>query len=250
MEVGRRQWLRMSLAAGAAVLFGAGVPTLQASNRPAADETLYRIQKGDTLSRIAQRHGVSVDAIRRRNGIRGDRIIAGRSLIILSAQSGYRYIGQVVAVTSGLTIPRDRWRYIVAHHSAIHRGNATSYDRFHREERRMENGLAYHFVIGNGTDSGDGEIEIGNRWHRQLQGGHVRRHEVNLSGIGICLIGNFMETRPTPAQIAAFRELMDYLTTQVAAPSYQFAVHREIDRNHTVCPGRHFPVSAMHQLYG
>jgi hypothetical protein len=42
-------------------------------------------------------------------------------------------------------------------YSAIKDGNAASYDRAHRR-RGMENGLAYHFVIGNGVDSGDGEI--------------------------------------------------------------------------------------------
>ena len=42
----------------------------------------------------------------------------------------------------------------------------------------------YHFVIGNGTDSQDGEIEVGWRWRRQI--------EVERSGdIQICLVGDF-----------------------------------------------------------
>jgi hypothetical protein len=151
--------------------------------------------------------------------------------------------------TRKLRITPDRWTWIVAHHSAIKFGNAKIYDRNHKE-RGMENGLAYHFVIGNGIDSRDGEIEIGARWLRQLDGGHVRREDVNAAGIGICLVGNFQETRPTSRQMLAFRELVDYLRADVTGRKVRFAVHREVDRGRTVCPGRNFPTAEMHKLYG
>jgi len=137
----------------------------------------------------------------------------------------------------------------VVHHSGTAYGNAAIYDRQHRE-RGMENGLAYHFVIGNGVDSGDGAIEIGPRWRKQLKGGHVHREDINESGIGICLVGNFEETKPTRSQMLALRELIDYLRSEVVGKSIQFAVHREIDPNHTVCPGRRFPVTLLHRIYG
>jgi len=28
-----------------------------------------------------------------------------------------------------------------------------------------------HFVIGNGTSTGNGQVEVGNRWRRQINGG-------------------------------------------------------------------------------
>jgi hypothetical protein len=105
-------------------------------------------------------------------------------------------------------------------------------------------------VIGNGIDSGDGEIEVGPRWKKQLEGGHVRKREVNLQGIGICLVGNFEEIHPSKKQLAAFTRLVDHLGGDVLKNRYTFAVHKEIDRNHTVCPGRNFPVKAMHQRFG
>jgi N-acetyl-anhydromuramyl-L-alanine amidase AmpD len=114
----------------------------------------------------------------------------------------------------------------------------------------MENGLAYHFLIGNGIDSEDGKIEIGPRWVKQLKGGHVHREDINEVGIGICLVGNFEETKPTRKQVLAFRELVDYLRTEVVGKEIRFAVHREIEPGHTVCPGRYFPVAKMHGLYG
>lgn len=164
-------------------------------------------------------------------------------------QESHPYIADVRRRTRALAIKPRRWRWIVAHHSAIKYGNAAIYDRAHRE-RGMENGLAYHFVIGNGIDSGDGEIEIGPRWLRQLKGGHVHREDVNEVGIGICLVGNFEETEPTRNQLAAFRQLVEYLRADVVGKRIRFAVHREIDPGRTVCPGRHFPIAAMHRLYG
>jgi LysM repeat protein len=213
---------------------------------------LYVVVRGDTLGSIARRYSVSVTALRQANDLKGDRILVGQRLRVPvgSAAPTYRYIGEVVAVSKQIRLDRGRWRYVVGHHSAIQRGNASIYDRNHREQRRMAHGLAYHFVIGNGIDSGDGEIEIGSRWRQQLHGGHVRRHEVNETGIGICLVGNFERVQPTRRQLEAFTELVQYLRGEVASRPTQFAVHREIDRAHTLCPGRNFPTQSMHRLFG
>jgi len=160
-----------------------------------------------------------------------------------------RFTWKVRKATSSLTIRPNRWRWIVAHHSAIRYGNAAIYGRAHRE-RGMENGLAYHFVIGNGVDSRDGEIEIGPRWLKQIKGGHVHREEINEVGIGICLVGNFEKTKPTLKQMAAFQELVNYLRSEVVGTKIRFAVHKEIDPGRTACPGRFFPTAQMHQWYG
>ena len=161
----------------------------------------------------------------------------------------YRFTSGVRRVTTRLGVRPSRWQWIVAHHSAIREGNAAIYGRAHRQ-RGMENGLAYHFVIGNGVDSGDGEIEIGPRWFKQIKGGHVHREEINEVGIGICLVGNFEQTRPTLKQILAFQELVDYLRAGVVGTRIRFAVHKEIDPGRTACPGRYFPTAQMHRLYG
>jgi membrane-bound lytic murein transglycosylase D len=47
----------------------------------------YRIRKGDTLTKIAQRFSVSIEEIRRWNNLANDRIVAGESLAIFT--SGY-----------------------------------------------------------------------------------------------------------------------------------------------------------------
>jgi hypothetical protein len=232
----------LGLAGGASDLFGQRAPVREIN---------YTVRKGESLTVIAQKHGVSVEAIKVRNKLRTDSIQAGQRLIIPTvAAPAPASLAGVIAATRGLNIRRGRWRHIVAHHSGIEDGSAKSYDGAHRR-RGMENGLAYHFVIGNGRDSGDGEIEIGSRWRGQLDGGHVRNPSFNASGIGICLVGNFEKRPPGPKQLAAFTALVDWL--RIEAPlggRPAFTVHRLVDRNRTVCPGRHFPYSEMKRRYG
>ena len=162
---------------------------------------------------------------------------------------GSSALAPVLGANRLITFVPGRWQIIVGHHSGIGTGNAAIYDRAHRA-RGMEHGLAYHFVIGNGTKSGDGEIEIGGRWRQQLDGGHVHDDHVNHVGIGICCVGNYEETQPTPAQLRSFIALVDYLEKDVLKTPVRFAVHREINPGRTVCPGRHFPVAAMHTRFG
>jgi membrane-bound lytic murein transglycosylase D len=75
---------------GSATAFAANWPRVrqsptfaQATPAPAARQTRqYRVQRGDNLTVIARRHGVTVNQLRQANGIRGDRIRAGQTLRI------------------------------------------------------------------------------------------------------------------------------------------------------------------------
>ena len=58
------------------------------------------------------------------------------------------------------------------HHSATPVDDAMNMHRVHKA-RGMKNGLAYRFVISNGSRKAyDGEVFIGDRWKSQLDGGH------------------------------------------------------------------------------
>jgi N-acetyl-anhydromuramyl-L-alanine amidase AmpD len=116
----------------------------------------------------------------------------------------------------------------------------------------MKNGLAYHFVIGNGTSSGDGEIEIGSRWTRQINGGHVASDYLNNISLGICFVGDFDRDVPTQAQLAALDELVRYLRGRVGRSKGRVLAvkgHREINPRPTSCPGKRFPYSWMHRRF-
>ncbi|PTY01462.1 hypothetical protein DB346_11960 [Verrucomicrobia bacterium LW23] len=160
----------------------------------------------------------------------------------------YRYLGRAKASIDAADVERGRWRIVVLHHSETQRGNARLFDHFHRRKRGMKNGLAYHFVIGNGTDSRDGEIEIGPRWREQKDGGHVRSRALNAVSIGICFVGDFNHSRPTKKQIAACIELVKYLRRRCDT-RFRFALHREINPHPTDCPGKYFPGRLFHQMF-
>jgi LysM repeat protein len=223
---------------------GAGGP----SSSEAAT-THHIVQSGDTLSGIALRYGVTVGQIKGDNGLRSDVIRIGQKLAIAGGSyDGSDYLTEVRAVTARINVRSDNWKRLVVHHSAIKYGNAAKYDAAHRR-RGMQNGLAYHFLIGNGIDSGDGEIEIGPRWHKQLLGGHVKSYRINLTAIGICLVGNFEETHPSRRQLEAFTQLMDWLRGGILPNVRHFAGHRELKGERTICPGKNFPLAAMHVRY-
>ena len=160
----------------------------------------------------------------------------------------YRYLGRAKAAIDSADVERGRWRIVVLHHSETSRGNARLFDFFHRHKRGMKNGLAYHFVIGNGTDSRDGEIEIGPRWRDQLDGGHVRSRALNAVSIGICFVGDFNHSRPSKKQIAACIELVNYLRRRCDT-RFKFALHREINPHPTDCPGQYFPARLFHRMF-
>jgi len=218
-------------------------------------DRIHVVQRGETLDAIGKRYGVTVALLRARNRLGGTTILVGQKLTIPggaarpAAPTVPDELVPVLAATRPLSIEAKRWKYIVAHHSGIEDGNATSYGREHRR-RGYENGLAYHFVIGNGRDSGEGEIEIGSRWLQQVHGGHVRSEEYNEHGIGICLVGNFEKRLIPSRQLASFISLVDWLRTDAPLGiEPTFTVHRWVDRNRTVCPGKYFPYTALSRRY-
>lgn len=213
----------------------------------AQQSEIHIVKKGDTLSHIAVRYGVTVRNLKLANGLSSDLIQIGQKLHIPATKKGTDdLLIDVREQNKQIAVRRKNWNTIVVHHSAIKYGNATIYDRSHRQ-RGMRNGLAYHFVIGNGIDSGDGEVEIGPRWRNQLHGGHVRNYKVNLTAIGICLVGNFETHHPSKKQLEAFKQLMDWLRADVLQKKVRFAGHKDIERN--LCPGKNFPLAAMHARY-
>lgn len=239
--MGRRRFLRLlgllPVVCGWPAATGAGAPEFGT------------VRSGDTLSHLAVRHGVTVGQLRTWNHLKGDLIRPGQKLRVRPPR---RY-PLLAGLEPRIRLPKEsftRWSRIIGHHSATGSGNAAKFDAYHRRVRRMENGLGYHFLIGNGTDSGDGQIEIGPRWTQQIQGGHVRSLACNENSIGICLVGNFEVTRPTTRQLAAFTELVKYLQQEVLPRRPEFLVHRELSGESTLCPGRFFPVTRMHRLFG
>ncbi len=166
-----------------------------------------------------------------------------------SNQTSYRYLSRsVIEEIRRAPVQSRRWQFIVVHNSGTRQGNARVFDYYHRHVRRMQNGLAYHFVIGNGTSTGNGQVEVGDRWRRQINGGHVHSDYLNNISLGICLVGDFNRDQPTRAQLESCEELIRYLRQRcgkVAGHDILVRPHREMNppRWSTDCPGDVFPYS-------
>ena len=127
---------------------------------------------------------------------------------------------------------------IVVHHSATETGNAA----FFRVLHRLVNGwndIGYHFVIGNGSLSGDGEIEKGRAL--PFQGAHARG--ANKDSIGICLVGNFNRTEPSSAQMEALVKVIRKLMADYSISSDSITLHRLVSGSSTECPGSYLTLN-------
>ena len=128
------------------------------------------------------------------------------------------------------------WRWIVVHHSATHAGGAAEFDRMHRGNGWDE--LGYHFVVGNGTQTRDGAVEVGPRWLKQKHGAHAKTgdNRFNELGIGVCLVGDFDHNRPSARQLQSLAVLVAYLMDRYDIPPERVIGHG--DTKPTACPGR------------
>ncbi len=144
-----------------------------------------------------------------------------------------------------------KWTAIIIHHSATESGNAEIFDKWHKENNHWD-GVGYDFVIGNGTDSGDGQVEVTFRWKKQIPGAHcggTSGNWANEDGIGICLVGDFSQTAPTERQMQSLVKLIRFLQQQYEIPKSRIYGHRTTPGARvTECPGDNFPMSRLKSM--
>jgi hypothetical protein len=149
--------------------------------------------------------------------------------------------------------PKDierKWTAIVIHHSASDNGNAEIFDEYHRKSKHWQ-GVGYDFVIGNGTDSGDGQVEVTFRWRQQLTGAHCKTpgNWANEEAVGICLVGNFDNDRPTARQMQSLLKLVRFLQRRYSIPALRIYGHKDTPgAGVTDCPGRYFPMARFKSM--
>jgi N-acetyl-anhydromuramyl-L-alanine amidase AmpD len=144
------------------------------------------------------------------------------------------------------------WRAIVLHHSATHMGNADKFDDYHKNGKHWM-GVGYDFVIGNGNGSGDGHVEVTFRWREQIAGAHVGGtpgNWANEDAIGICLVGDFTRTGPTPRQMDSLVKLIRFLQRRYQIPASRIYGHSDTPgyKGRTLCPGRNFPMYRLKRM--
>jgi hypothetical protein len=149
------------------------------------------------------------------------------------------------------TVPARAWQYIVVHHTATNSGSVESIHESHLKNKDKNGnpwlGIGYHFVIGNGQGMPDGAVESTFRWRTQIQGAHAgsSNKDYNERGIGVCLIGNFENALPTPAQRRSVKRLIQTLKTEYHIATPNVVGHRDIRATSTECPGKFFPMAEV-----
>jgi LysM repeat protein len=253
---------------GIAKRYGVSVSTLQAYNGISnpnllyvgkklkvptgqVKEVTYVVRKGESLGLIAKRFGVSSADLALINRIsRPDLIRVGQKLTIPltgSRRSTHPKLldSSTLSKLNSIRPTSGKWKRIIVHHSATPIDDAVNMHKVHLA-RGMKNGLAYHFVISNGSRKArDGEIYLSNRWKGQLDGGHVKKQEWNRTSIGICLIGNFEIRPPTSKQLSALEGLCEYLMKRCNLQANDVTTHTLFHPKHTVCPGKHFSLTGL-----
>lgn len=120
---------------------------------------------------------------------------------------------------------------IVLHHTAIAHDGKPQFDRVLRSHnaRWHDHGVAYHRLIEE-----DSTVKIGRGdWH---VGYHAGVWEMNLTGIGISLAGDFTQHDPTRAQLQALTRTLLDVQIQWRIPMDRVFLHRELKA--TACPGQ------------
>lgn len=149
---------------------------------------------------------------------------------------------EATAPDATIQAPRNPdFKSIVLHHSATHGGSAAAFERNHRARL---GGLAYHFIIGNGSGAADGVVEVGYRWRDQIPGPHTKNQDVNLESIAVCIVGDLETGAPTKKQMIALLDLLEKLCREGGIPADRIRSHREVDAE-TLCPGRGLPISGI-----
>jgi len=144
-----------------------------------------------------------------------------------------------------------KWTAIVIHHSGTRDGNAAIFDKWHREGNHWE-GVGYDFVIGNGVDSGDGQVEVTFRWREQRTGAHcggTPGNWANKDAVGICLVGNFNNTVPTARQMWSLVKLIRFLQERYGIPKSRIYGHGTTPgAGITDCPGKKFSIARLKSM--
>lgn len=134
------------------------------------------------------------------------------------------------------TAPKRDWTWIVIHHSATPTGSMAEFDKAHKA--KGWDGVGYHFVIGNGTGTADGQVEVTPRWPIQKHGAHAKTpdNQYNEHGIGICMVGNMDNRPPTAKQLASLEKLVAYLADTYGVKQSNILGHKMTGKQ-TDCPG-------------
>ena len=135
-------------------------------------------------------------------------------------------------IDAGAADRRESTRIVLHGSGGLAAPSLGAMNRLHRRVLGLGAGVAYDFIIGR---DGEGEvIAVGDRWTSGVpKDGEIR----------ICLRGDFETSGPSPQQLAAVDELIDYL--RVAVGHLRVTTHAREAGRPVGCMGEAFPEAAI-----
>jgi LysM repeat protein len=222
---------------------------------------IYTVEKGDTLSSLSRRSGLTVKEISAANGLHSNIIKINQKLRLPGVQSlrvdpladiinapapaktvprrsrgGYRLVRRrqwtKASVRSNHRLMGGVHR-ITVHHTGEHGSLSKRSDlevvqaieNYHRNQRKWA-AIGYHFLVGR-----DGRVYEGRPL--QYQGAHTRG--ANRNNIGISVIGDFNRTLPNGKQLVALEAFLDEKRQRYGIPKRLIFGHRDLSASQ--CPG-------------
>ncbi len=245
------------------------VPPWDLGGRPsspsaAAGGTWYQVTAGDTLSSIARRSGLEVDAILQANDLATSQLVPGTQLWLpgvvalgedpLSRPGGPQEAepeepyGETPVRGSYKLVRRSEWtsvqvkgnnnamdgvQRITVHHTGEHAGLEgvpevevlQRIEHYHQHERGWA-AIGYHYVVGK-----TGKVYEGRP--ARYQGAHVSG--ANEHNLGISVVGDFNARLPNSLQLAALDSFLTDSRLRFKVGKARIYGHRELGKSE--CPG-------------
>ncbi|MCH2206514.1 MAG: N-acetylmuramoyl-L-alanine amidase [Lentisphaerales bacterium] len=232
-------------------------PTRSSSKKPILKPNypVYEVRKGDTLSSISRRSGLTVAQIQRYNNLKSTRLEIDQRLYLPGvyklSKAKVNPPPMSYPVSKNISvIPRSRWAKYKVKGNVTPMGKVTKItihhtddgpklskmsdvkflqgmESHHRNNRKWAC-IGYHYIIGR-----DGTIYEGRP--AAYQGAHARSN--NQNNIGISLIGDFNKAYPAKSQLTSLTALLSNLRSKHKISAKSVVGHRHL--NQTECPGKY-----------
>ena len=153
------------------------------------------------------------------------------SAAMAAAVEGADSINTVYSTPSQVT--PGRWKYVYVHHSRSTVGSAQAL-------ALSPTGTTDHFVITNGNGGADGDLQLTPLWSDQRPAtSPTGSGTIDPACISVCLIGDFDQAAPTPAQHHRLTQLINSLQSQLHLSAHCVIMLDQPATQASV--GRHFP---------
>lgn len=243
---------RQAVLAGLTFLGGFAFGACSRSRVPEGTALIYRVRKGDTLSLLSRRSGLSIQEIVRVNRLRSNTLEVGQRLEFPGIRelgpdplaieeddiARYKLISRAEWGALPIKPNHDRMKFVsrmTVHHTHEIPGMMDRNDRdivkaiarYHRNTLRWAD-IGYHYLIGR-----DGYVYEGRPVF--AQGAHARGVN-NLNNLGVAVIGDFNEHLPQRVQLEALESFLEAMQAKYQIPGNKVYGHYQFVN--TACPGK------------